>query len=306
MNTSETKIQTAARVAGDAILAADPGAVFNRRARRDQALALLDDWQANGLPAGAWKLPKDKVIARMRRLVSLPHTLNQGSLDSCNHVCILYVCFVRFPAETVAAARDLYERGQAELGGLTLQPSDTLRNTSEDAIRADDAAAREASRADGRWVPPELDPVDWMLQVSLFQALVAKSRFTGLGESKKTMGLSSSNTWASHIAALPRFFTGCDLTTAFQLRDTFDTKFTDVLTKPSPQVELFIWLQPSVFPYESFSLTGVHAVIVHRRVVRQGDEVDLTVYSYGGLEVLTMPYNTLRAALEALIAVTVA
>lgn len=305
MNTPETKIQTAARVAGDVILAADPAAVFNRRQRRDQAIALLDDWEANGLPAGAWKLDRAKVIARMRRLVSLPQALNQAYLNSCNYVCILYVCLVRFPAETVAAARDLYERGQAELGGLTLQPSDILRNTSEDVIVADDEAAREASRAAERWVPPPLDPTDWMLQVALFQALGAKRSFTGLGESKNAMGFSSSNTWVSHIAALPQFFTGIDQTNAVDLRDNFDAKFTDPLAKPNPQVELFIWLHPSVFPYASFSVTGLHAVVVHRRAVRHGDDVDLSLYSYGGLEVLTVGYSSLRTALQALIAVTV-
>ena len=137
MNTTETKIQTAARVAGDAILAGDPGAVFNRRARRDQALALLDDWQANGLPAGAWKLDKAKVITRMRRLVSLPHTLNQGYLDSCNYVCILYLCLLRFPVETVTAARNLYERGVAELGGLQLRPEAFKDSQIERSVRRD-------------------------------------------------------------------------------------------------------------------------------------------------------------------------
>jgi hypothetical protein len=306
VNTTETKIQTAARVAGDAILAGDPGAVFNRRARRDQALALLDDWQANGLPAGAWKLDKAKVITRMRRLVSLPHTLNQGYLDSCNYVCILYLCLLRFPVETVTAARNLYERGVAELGGLQLRPSEVLRNTTEDAIVADDQAARAASRDAGHWIPPPMDSTDWMLQVALFQAIARKPGFTGLGESRKDMGLSDSITWRNHIAELPQLFAGIDLTTAVPLRDAFDDHFANQLAKPNPQVELLIWLQPSVFPYASFSLTGLHAVVVHGRARRLGGNVDLAVYSYGGLEVLTVSYSHLRTALQALIAVTVA
>lgn len=302
-----TDVQIAARVAADALVAANPTLALDRRPLRDRALALIDDWEANGLPSGAWKLSKAKVIARMRRLVNLPQALNQGSLDSCNFVCILFACLLRFPEQTVTAARNLYERGQADLGGLALQPNAILLATTEEAIVADDTAVRDARRAAERFVPPPLDPTDWMLQVALFDAIVQKPGFTGLGASKDVMGLTLSTTWRDAIGHLSRFFPGMSLTTATAIHTDFDALFTDRLTKPNPQVELFVWLNPSVFPYASFSLTGLHAVVLHGRAQgSKGQDVDLAVYSYGGFEVLTVGYNALHTALQALIEVTIA
>lgn len=305
MNT-ETEIQIAAHAAGDALLAANPGA-SDRRPRRDRALRSIDDWEAHGLPAGAWKISKATVIRGMRRLVNLPQTLNQGSLDSCNFVCILYACLLRFPEETAAAARALYERGQAELGGLALRPNATLLATTEDAIVADDTAVRDTRRAAGKFVPLPLDPTDWMLQTALVDTILQKPGFTGLGASKDVMGLTLSTHWRDAIGRLSTFFKDVTLSTAGQIHPNFDTIFTDRLVKPNPQVELFVWLSANVFSYASFSLTGVHAVAVRGRAVGAKDkDVDLTIHSYGSFEVLTLSYSKLHSALQALIEVTIA
>jgi hypothetical protein len=301
-----TLIQVAACIAADALLAANPATPFDRRPLRQKAQALLDDWEANGLPNGAWKLSKAKVIARMRRLVDLPHTLNQGTLDSCNFVCILYACLLRFPDQTVAAARDLYERGQASLGGLQLQPNSTLLATTEDQISADDESARNARRDADHFVPPALDPTDWMLQVALFDSITQKAGFTGLGTTKDLMGLSLSPQWRDAIGRLPDFFPGVDLSNASAVHDNFDSLFSNQLVSPNPQIEIFLWLNQGVFPYASFSLTGIHAVVLHGRAQgSKGHDVDLAVYSYGGLEVLTVNYDSLHSAMQALVAVTI-
>jgi hypothetical protein len=301
-----TLIQIAARIAADALLAANPAAPFDRRPLRQKAQALIDDWEANGLPNGAWKLTKAKVIARMRRLVDLPHTLNQGTLDSCAYICILYACLLRYPDQTVAAARDLYERGQASLGGLQLQPNSSLLAATEEQIIADDEAARTARREAEHFVPPALDPTDWMLEVALIDSIIKKPNFTGLGSSKNVMGISFSPQWRDAISQLSEFFPDADLSTASDVHDNFDTLFNTQLVPPNPQVEIFLWVNQGVFRYASASFTGLHAVVLHGRAQgSKGQEVDLAVYSYGGLEVLTVDYDELHSKMQALVAVTV-
>lgn len=316
MTTVGTALQVAASVAADALLAGNPAAPFDRRPLIRRAQAALDDWEANGLASGAWGLSKSKVIARMRQLAHFPERLNQGTLDSCAYICILYASLLRFPEQTVIAARELYERGQADLGGLTLRPSQTLLATTEEMIVADDTAARDDRRAKNHFVPPPLDPADWMLQVALVDTLprgsifAGSGAFTGLGASKNGIGIQTINGWASAVSALFRFFGIAGQTSASDIRDDtiYGTLFTDVLTKPNPQVEVFVFLNTSIFPYASMSLTGLHAVVLRGRIQGGKDdgELDVPLYSYGGYEVLLPSGSSLRRYLQGVLAVTIA
>ena len=154
-----------------------------------------------------------------------------------------------------------------------------------------------------------------MLQVALVDSLPRGSvfapsgTFTGLGQSKDGIGIQSINTWSNDVSQLSRFFSTSQTSAAEILDDTvYDPLYTNVLTKPDPQVEVMIWVNQGIFPYASMSLTGSHAVVLRGRVqgAKGASEVSVPLYSYGGYEVLLPSYSSLRSRLQGVLAVTVA
>ena len=132
--------------------------------------------------------------------------------------------------------------------------------------------------------------------------------FTGLGASKDGIGISQAPLWGQSVGQVFRFFGPIATTTASDVRDAaaYDKLFTDVLTTPNPQVEIFLWVNQTIFPYASMSLTGNHAVVIHGRV--QGSKargVEIPVYSYGGYEVLAASYDSLHSHLQGMLAETI-
>jgi hypothetical protein len=92
---------------------------------RDRAQARVAAFAA-GTAAGAWRLDRGAVAARLAELVDEPDLVRQGRLNLCGPAVALVLWLRRDPEAVVEFTTRLYETGRARLGPLTIAPSGAL------------------------------------------------------------------------------------------------------------------------------------------------------------------------------------
>jgi hypothetical protein len=92
------------------------------------------------------KLDRDQVGIDLLIRISNPNILNQRSAGICGPIAFLYSLAFDSPAAYARFAVELYEKGKATLGQLTIDPSSDCREYSP---------------------PPPMSPADWLTAASL-------------------------------------------------------------------------------------------------------------------------------------------
>lgn len=138
------------------------------RARRDldDARAILDAFAERRAPS-PWRADRAAVARRLQALIARPDLIQQRRLNLCGPAVFLRAWARRDPAAIARFACDLYDHGEASLGGRTIRPFPGSL------IDADHAALAAAHRD----VP---EAADWLLMGALRDSENAVAPFRGL------------------------------------------------------------------------------------------------------------------------------
>ncbi|GAA0661177.1 hypothetical protein GCM10009535_45880 [Streptomyces thermocarboxydovorans] len=120
-----------------------------------EALAAVDAFRAR-TASGPWQLDRNEVADRLGDLVGDPDKLDQDSLNLCGPAAFVRLWLQRDPLAVVRFAAELYDSGEASIGGAySVEPGD-------DSLLGQDYAALKAMAGPG-FCPP----ADWMMLGSL-------------------------------------------------------------------------------------------------------------------------------------------
>jgi hypothetical protein len=97
------------------------------------AIFAIDDFgnHSGGTP---WSLDRAPVASRLKELVQSPMVINQGNLNLCGPAATFVLWANRDPLAFAEYCINLFERGQSNIGPLTIKPGSDLLNQSYSAV----------------------------------------------------------------------------------------------------------------------------------------------------------------------------
>lgn len=235
---------------------------------------------------GAWpKLDRATVASSTASLCTTPDLAQQGGNGLCTTAAFANVWAQDAPDAYAAFATALFENGAADLapsqgaGGMRITASNDLRNADYAAI-----AANMGKR--GYPVPSQ---ADWMVFSAIRDSSNLLIDFTGDPDDwvSKTLGDGS---------------TPAELATWLHAAGAW----TSVVPQPVPFLTAPIDAATSLDPSRSrvilsinaamiTSVSGGHSVVLRSPVVRSGDNVDLTIWTWAALRRVTVPVAKFNA-----------
>ena len=119
-----------------------------------------------GVGRGRWlNLDRDEIGVGMLMRLAYPGLLRQGQASLCGPAAFLFVLLQDRPASYARFAADMYDKGTAMLGGLSVTPNDSVRQYPAPYWQINTSIVGAPSAV---WhYPPKIDPVDWVTMASL-------------------------------------------------------------------------------------------------------------------------------------------
>jgi len=110
---------------------------------KDTAKALVIQFNFNTTIISQWpKIAKLDLASGLLARVDNPNLINQAGTPLCGPASVIHALATNNPDAYVQAAIDLYSKGKAQIGTLTLSPGNNLKQAA---------------------VPANTDPADWIM-----------------------------------------------------------------------------------------------------------------------------------------------
>jgi hypothetical protein len=211
---------------------------------------------------GQWPtLDRDAVGVGMLMRLAYPGLLQQGEASLCGPAAFLFVVLQDRPGSYAGFAIDMYERGTAHLGGLSITPRDVVRQYSPPSFK--------------------IDPVDWVTMASLRDS---ENWFCAYDTADKTFQGATTPfelVWWFNKAGYS------DVKDDFNLvrhqRDGENMDEASRLFSAGYRVCLLIDYQmiETQHQAESGSMADRHWVVLRSRIDRSGGNVKMTIFTWG-------------------------